>query len=129
MDSREDEQLRGITMKSSAIALQYNKGMYDKCLMAQPQPPIGGEVYLVNLVDSPGHVDFSSEVWQCTRNLTSLFLLYLSSSLSSLLSFPLLLPSFPLLSSSPLLLSSHPHSPILLSLLFSCTGVHCCATV
>lgn len=26
MDSREDEQLRGITMKSSAIALQYKEG-------------------------------------------------------------------------------------------------------
>ena len=28
MDSREDEQLRGITMKSSAISLHYNQGKW-----------------------------------------------------------------------------------------------------
>lgn len=43
LDSREDEQTRGITMKSSAISLYYN--------------PI-----MINLIDSPGHVDFSGEV-------------------------------------------------------------------
>uniref|UniRef100_A0A7E4UQ11 Tr-type G domain-containing protein n=1 Tax=Panagrellus redivivus TaxID=6233 RepID=A0A7E4UQ11_PANRE len=43
MDSREDEQTRGITMKSSAVSLYY-------------------EPFLINLIDSPGHVDFGSEV-------------------------------------------------------------------
>jgi ribosome assembly protein 1 len=56
MDSREDEQKRMITMKSSAISLIYE----DKEVIPSNQDD---NKYLVNLIDSPGHVEFSSEVW------------------------------------------------------------------
>ena len=53
-DFHEDEMARGITINSSTVSFSYDSQLH-------------GSSYLINLIDSPGHVDFSGEVVKAMR--------------------------------------------------------------
>ncbi|CCE85490.1 Piso0_005087 [Millerozyma farinosa CBS 7064] len=67
LDFRDDEQLRGITMESSAISLYFKILRRKTAQSNEGNEESEIKEYLINLIDSPGHIDFSSEVSTASR--------------------------------------------------------------
>ena len=66
LDFRDDEEQRGITINSASVSFTYCR--------QKRAPETGTTDFLINLIDSPGHADFNSEVSKGLRGVDSALL-------------------------------------------------------
>ena len=78
LDSMELERERGITIKMQPVRMLYQPAAFKAAAeqgLAEPVPSPEEDTYILNLIDTPGHIDFSYEVSRALNAVEGVLLL------------------------------------------------------